>query len=51
MGFAMPDFKTCAATVLRYDRATVKAGSYFIMAKNHLAVLNIRAVKSTMVSA
>ena len=51
MGVAVPDFKACAATVLRYDRSTVKAEIYFIMANDHLAVLITRDVKSATVSA
>jgi len=50
MGFAVPDFKAFAATVLRYDRVTVKAETNFIMANDYLAVLNALVVKSAMVS-
>jgi hypothetical protein len=49
MGFAVPDFKAFAAIVLRYDRATVKAESNLIMAKDQLAVLYTRVVKSATV--
>jgi hypothetical protein len=40
MGVAEPNYKAFAATVLRYDTATVKAESNFLVANAVLAELN-----------
>jgi hypothetical protein len=40
MGFALSNYKAFAATVLRYDTATVKAESNFIVANAVLAELS-----------